>query len=292
VNDVIGAATVEYLGAAVTFGDAGLSAYTTYYYSVFSYNGTTGTYNFLTTAPLTGSQLTLYSFVNALHFNGSNTRVDLTDTALFNGQTDAAFLFWYKSDVSVTGTPQYIFSKQKISGTGRAGIRLAIIATDKLFVSVERTDTNGSCTWTGNSAISNPTSWHHVAIFINMTAGTCVMYVDNAAYANTRTQVPSPTFGTFTSHAGALGCQRTELLGVSNFFDGSIDDLAVYHSSDENLRTAHYGGGTGGAPSGSPYSHWKFDESNSSVTTADEIASNDGTLVNFSYDATSGFDAH
>jgi hypothetical protein len=56
-----GASKVVSFNSTTTISDAGLSAGTVYFYSVFSFNGNTGTYNFLTSSPLQGSQVTLPS---------------------------------------------------------------------------------------------------------------------------------------------------------------------------------------------------------------------------------------
>src|SRR5258706_6181437 len=57
-GDPDGDATVAYVGTATTFNDAGLNSGTTYYYAVFSFNGSGATTNYLTTNPLTGNQTT------------------------------------------------------------------------------------------------------------------------------------------------------------------------------------------------------------------------------------------
>src|SRR5258706_14501745 len=57
-GDQVGDATVAYVGTATTFNDAGLNSGTTYYYTVFSFNGSGATTNYLTTNPLTGNQTT------------------------------------------------------------------------------------------------------------------------------------------------------------------------------------------------------------------------------------------
>lgn len=63
VNDILGDGTIAYVGNLTTFPQSSLTSGTTYYYAIYSYNGTfpTGgaTYNYLTTSPLTGSQSTL-----------------------------------------------------------------------------------------------------------------------------------------------------------------------------------------------------------------------------------------
>lgn len=61
VGSSLGASTIVSLGSATTIPVTDLSAGTVYFYSVFSYNGATNTYNFLATAPLGGSQITMAS---------------------------------------------------------------------------------------------------------------------------------------------------------------------------------------------------------------------------------------
>ena len=54
----LGSATVAYVGSSVSFSDTGLNAGTTYYYAVYSYNGTSNFENYNITSPLTGNQAT------------------------------------------------------------------------------------------------------------------------------------------------------------------------------------------------------------------------------------------
>jgi len=55
----IGGSTVAYSGSGTSFSDTGLSPATTYYYAVFSYNGSGVTLNYLTTSPLSNNKSTL-----------------------------------------------------------------------------------------------------------------------------------------------------------------------------------------------------------------------------------------
>ena len=57
-SNTIGTSTVAYIGSAITFNETSLSAAINYFYDVFSYNGITGTYNYLTTSPLENNQTT------------------------------------------------------------------------------------------------------------------------------------------------------------------------------------------------------------------------------------------
>ena len=53
-----GTNTVAYAGPLTTFNETGLTPNTTYYYTIYSYNGTGATANYLTTSPATANQLT------------------------------------------------------------------------------------------------------------------------------------------------------------------------------------------------------------------------------------------
>ncbi len=54
----LGDGTVVFSGSAVTFSQSSLTASTTYYYKIYSYNGSGVTTNYLTTTPLAGNQAT------------------------------------------------------------------------------------------------------------------------------------------------------------------------------------------------------------------------------------------
>lgn len=58
-GNIIGSSTVVYSGSSANFSSASLSAGTTYYYDIFSYNGSGTATNYLTSSPLEGSQITL-----------------------------------------------------------------------------------------------------------------------------------------------------------------------------------------------------------------------------------------
>lgn len=63
-DDVIGAATVAYVGPETTFTDSGLLSETTYHYAVFSFNATVGCDTvYLTGSPTTASGLTTGGFM-------------------------------------------------------------------------------------------------------------------------------------------------------------------------------------------------------------------------------------
>lgn len=57
----LGNAVVVFAGSGTSFNDTGLTASTTYNYKIYSFNGSSGTINYLVTSPLTGSSTTTTS---------------------------------------------------------------------------------------------------------------------------------------------------------------------------------------------------------------------------------------
>jgi len=58
---LIGSSTIAYVGSSNTFSLTSLNPNTVYFFDVFSYNGSSGTYNYLTSSPLKESRSTLTS---------------------------------------------------------------------------------------------------------------------------------------------------------------------------------------------------------------------------------------
>ncbi len=111
VGDVIGDGTVAYMGSATTFNDLqnGLLGEGTFYYQIFSFNGSGNTINYLTTAPLANSQLMLANEPTAqptaLIFSNINST---SFTVSFTGATGppTGYLAVRKNGSSPTGVPQ------------------------------------------------------------------------------------------------------------------------------------------------------------------------------------------
>jgi trimeric autotransporter adhesin len=108
LGGTIGTSTVAYVGTAATFPQTALTANTSYSYAIFSYNGSTGTYNYLTTGPLTGTVSTLVAAPTAqptaLVFSNVGSQ---TLTGNFTAATGApaGYLVIRKKDSAPTGNP-------------------------------------------------------------------------------------------------------------------------------------------------------------------------------------------
>ena len=59
IGQIVGDGIVVSIGGSTTFNETGLASETTYYYDIFSYNGSGASINYLNTLPLQGSQSTL-----------------------------------------------------------------------------------------------------------------------------------------------------------------------------------------------------------------------------------------
>ena len=88
-GNTLGNATVAFVGAAITTGaQTGLVDGTTYYYEVYSYNGTGSTRNYLTTSPLGGTQAS--TAVSAPTATAGTTITDSGFTANWGSAAGAA----------------------------------------------------------------------------------------------------------------------------------------------------------------------------------------------------------
>ena len=85
-GSALGSSTITYIGSTLSFSQTGLSAGQSYSYAIFSYNGSTGTYNYLTASPLTATAYTLVAEPTAqptaLIFSGNSpSSITLTFTS-------------------------------------------------------------------------------------------------------------------------------------------------------------------------------------------------------------------
>lgn len=290
VGNSYGDSTCAHFGSGTSFSESGLSASTTYYYDVFAWNGAVGTYNYLTTSPLEGNQLTLYSFVNAIHLDGSNDRIDTTVTTFLNGATKASWLFWFKADTSIA-TTQYICQRSNNSGSGGFAVRFQNPNTMVCFIG------DGAIA-VGSVAIGvTATNWNFYEVYYDGTlsgnSNRLKIYINGVQ----KTLSFSGTVGASIVYASSkpmtIGAFRNDSAIYSGFTDGSIDDLAIYTTADQTNGSTMYNSGNGAPPPSTGRVRWyKFDETDPSTTATDTDGNDNGTLVNFNFDANSGRVTH
>jgi endonuclease I len=88
LGNTLGDGTIAYVGSGTSFSESSLNPSTTYYYKIYSFNGTGGAANYLTTSPLAGSQTTLTGVVAPTVTTASISAI--TDTSAVSGGTITA----------------------------------------------------------------------------------------------------------------------------------------------------------------------------------------------------------
>lgn len=116
----LGDGTIAYSGNGTSFSESSLNPATTYYYKIYSYNGTGAAANYLVTSPLTGNQATqsgvvvptvttsTISSITAVTASGGGNV-----TADGGGTVSARGVCW-----NTTGTPDIINDSYTSNGTG------------------------------------------------------------------------------------------------------------------------------------------------------------------------------
>lgn len=283
VNDVLGDGTVEFVGSGTTFTDSGLTSGVTYYYDIFAYNGTTGTYNYLVTTPLEGSQDT-FAFGNAIHLDGSNDYGTISATSFFGGKTQFKLSFWVYFDVGA--------ANQAIIWDGNSGVTNG-------FAIRTATSNNNLTLWFGNGAAGNTATtplgglgtgaWKHVSVEYLGSGATnadkVIVKIDNSPVTLTFASTIPTSIGnsTVTCSIGARGTG-------ANFLNGLLDEMCLW--TDTTGSDTYDSGGGAFPTSTNLQNYWKFNESNNATTAVDNQAANNIVFTNLNFDANSGWEAH
>ena len=196
VNYTVGSAlvssTIAFVGSGLTFSESGLTSATNYFYSVFSFNGSGNSINYLTTAPLTSNIKTLAlepaSQPTALVFS------TLTATSL-NVSFSAA-----------TGSPiGYIVLKRATAPPTETPVDGTSYTAGNLLGSSTIASVGGGLSFS-ESGLTAATVYYYKIFSFNGTAETVNYKVDNPLTASQSTlpaapssQAESITFSTITS---------------------------------------------------------------------------------------------
>ena len=288
VGNTYGDSTCQHFGAGVTFSESGLTSSTTYYYDVFAWNGAVGTYVYLGTSPLEGSQATAFSFGNALHFDGTNDRVDtLVDN--FGVSNKLSLMFWCKYDNTSALAKYMIAVKNDAFSQGYFVLSNESAGRLSFYVaSAFRRIT-----------LASPTDWNFIEIYYDGTqavvADRVIMKVNNSVASQTIGIAMPATIPPVTTTVKTInfGCYRTNAGGYAGFYDGRLDEVAFYNTVNEQNGIDMYNSGNGATPpTTGRIGYYKFNSVSPSTTVTDEDGTNSGTLVNSNFDADSGWEAH
>ena len=288
VGNTYGDSTCQHFGAGVTFSETGLSAYTTYHYDIFAWNGAVGTYAFLTTSPLEGSQLTAYSFGNCLRLDGTNDYTKGTATNLFSGASTASIMFWAKSDTTINSN-RYLISKLSNSQVNGFAVTTENSNVMRIYV-CNAGNTNGR--FTIGAGVTN---WNFYEIYFNGSGSTnadrLIVKINNVQQSLTFTGTIPATIASLSKLVSFGAWLQDNLTAIAFHWDGLIDDIVFYSDANQQNGIDMYNSGLGTAPPATNRLSWyKLNESNSTTTTVDEDGRDNHSLVNFNFDASSGWE--
>ena len=180
-GQTIGDGTVVYTGTSTSFNDTGLTPTTNYYYSVFSYNGSGASSNYLTLSPLTGNTTTLAPEPTAQPTAMQFSNVNLTAlTVSFTAATPApnGYLVIRNAGSAPTAVPvdgtTYTAGSAVGGGTGTV-------------VSVGINNT------IPQSGLTSATTYHYAAYSYNNTGGPINYLTVNPLIGNRATLTPDGT---------------------------------------------------------------------------------------------------
>jgi Concanavalin A-like lectin/glucanases superfamily len=196
---------------------------------------TTGHYNGTYTGNVTLGAPGIFANDTAASFDGTNAYVRVGPDPSFTGVTPFSVELWIYP-TALDAIYRGVLSNETTVVTNRGGY----------LVFVHQTGDVGFERWGGGQ--SNPTiahtlatgAWFHVVGTFNGTKS--ALYLNGVEVDNTTSQIVQiPAAYTFV--IGAL------LSGTADFFQGRIDEVAIYdHALDPRCVLAHYHLGTGQAP--------------------------------------------
>lgn len=288
VGDTVGDGEVRHFGAGVTFDETGLTASTTYAYDVFAWNGAVGTYAYLVTSPLEGSQATsapAFSFANCLHFDPTNDRVDTTVSSFTAGYTKLTVSLWVKFDAT-SGTLRTINCINTVSDKGWS---MALNASNILVNMANGAVTFSQYAYAGYTM----TNWNMLSFIYDGSQSTNATKMK--FYINLNQISGAFSGGNVPTSVG--DCATIMRFGTSNglnqFLDGSLDECAIWNDSVLQNITDQYNSGNGATPNATNLvRHYKFDGTGTSTVLTDETGNDTGTLQNFSFLAGSRWESH
>lgn len=232
-----------------------------------------------------------FSLGNALHLNGANSRVDFTTVSPFSGANKQTGAMWVKGDAVLATTQRVIWATNSAYNKGW-GVTMWKNGANPSFGVIAANGGVSLASWI-MSGITY-TDWNHYGwVYDGVLSGNTNRL---KLYVNGIQITVSQYFATVPATIGASGNAMrlgSDSHAAQNFFDGWLDEPAIWTDADATHITNHYNAGSGATPDATNiYRYYPCNESNPATTLVDDTATENGTLVNFNYDANDGFGAH
>jgi len=127
--------------------------------------------------------------------------------------------------------------------------------------------------------------WHHImGVFVPSTSVS--VYVDGALSSQNTTSIPATMNNT---DANVILGRFTESFHAPYYFNGNMDEVAIWDSNQtSNLSTIYNGGVPADLSSLSPTAWYRMGEGDTYPTLTDNAGSNDGTMTNMTADDITG----
>lgn len=280
LGEAVGDGEVRHFGAGLTFSETGLSAYTEYFYDIFSCNGGAGTYNYLTTSPLENSQRTLSG---SLLFDKSNDYVQLSNTTFLEGATTCSFSFWYKNTAATFDSIMRVFSKMN-SSANSFGVGWAFFDTNSYIIYVG----NGTLRYKLFKGITNQNTWQHYGGVVELSNGAEAdkirLYNGGVRKTPTTVVTPSPATIGVNGIAARIGMDN---FAVTNPLGGYLKNFCIWSDAvDQNV--IDMAADINATPNPTNLiRHWKCNDISPSTTMIDSTGNENGVPTNFDFNATS-----
>ena len=173
----------------------------------------------------------------AASFDGATGYVDCGNNFAFAGSQPLSLEAWVRSE-SMTGYGG-VFSREDTAGGPPSEGYLAFVSPNDGIYGFQRLDGNNLTSVTSTSVASASHYDHVVATY---DGNTMTLYVDGTAQGNLAAMFPIAG----ATHDFVIGA---EVGGAEDFFDGALDEVAVYdHVLSPTRVTAHYLAGMGQGP--------------------------------------------
>lgn len=214
--------------------------------------------NFVTDVPLFNTR--------SIALDGVDDFVEISNATSFNDTADFSVSAWLKFTSSASTKNALNIRDDRYLYISGGKILGAYKNASAQFRSIQ------------TSLTYNDGNWHHVLFVKNST--NMILFVDGTQVAINLNGGATRSGGTIYARIGSRAFTSTP----SNFFEGSIDEMA-YFTSDQstNVTTIYNGGVPNDISSLSPLSWWRCGDGDTAPTLTDNgSGGNNGTMTNFS----------